>query len=115
MLYQDLATLSIVDISCDNFEYVFSRSLKKKVIRDNDSISKISASISRTIQQKNYAKSINVRIKMIMIYQSKKNDTICSNASVISVNNKIYRIDRDFSNLLIKLTGSKYFFDNSNN
>jgi len=111
IIYEDFTTLSPLRISCDEFENVFSKSLKEKVIINKDTISKIKAFINKTKRQNKYAKNIDTRFKLILIYQSHKNDTICGNGNVISLKNKIYRIDKDFSSLLIKITDSKYFFE----
>jgi len=113
IIYEDMSTLSPLRISCDKFEYVFSKSLKEKVIIRKETISKIISFINKTKRQKKYAKNIDARFKLILVYQSHNNDTICGNVSVINIDNKIYRIDKDFSNFLIKLTDSEYFTNNS--
>ncbi|MCM4173546.1 hypothetical protein DHD32_18920 [Arenibacter sp. TNZ] len=107
ILYENLTTQTFTRVACNELEQIFDKVLKKKILKDKSSISEITESIDRTVRQGNYTENIDVRFKMILIYQSKKSDTICGNGSVISVKNKNYRIDKDFTNLLKNLTDTE--------
>lgn len=107
IFYENLTTQTFTRVSCNELEQTFDEGLRKKVLKDKNSIGEIIKLIDRTIQQKNYTDNIDVRFKMILTYQSKERDTICGNGSVISVKNKNYRIDKDFTNLLKNLTDTE--------
>ena len=107
IFYENLTTQTFKRVSCNELEQIFNKVLNKKVLKNKSSIREITESIDRTIKQKNYTDNIDVRFKMILVYHSKKNDTICGNGSVISIENKNYRIDKDFTNLLKELTDTK--------
>jgi len=107
ILYENLTTQTFTRIACNELEQTFDKVLKKKAFKDKSSINEIIESVDRTVRQGNYTDNIDVRFKMILIYQSKKSDTICGNGSVISVKNKNYRVDKEFTNLLKNLTDTE--------
>lgn len=107
ILYENLTTQTFARVACNELEQMFDKVLKKKILKDKSHISEITESIDRTVRQGKYTDNIDVRFKMILIYKSEKSDTICGNGSVISVKNKNYRIDKDFTNLLKNLTDTE--------
>ena len=103
LIYQDLNTLTFSRVLCSEMEQVFN--LKKKVINSSKIINKIQLFLEKTIKQKKMMSKIDARFKMILIYNSNnKKDTICGSGFAIKINNKVYRINKDFSNLLKVLT-----------
>lgn len=84
ILYENLTTQTFKRVACNELEQIFDKVLKKRILKDKSHISEITESIDRTVRQGNYTDNIDVRFKMILIYQSKKSDTICGNGTILS-------------------------------
>ncbi len=107
IIYEDLFTLTMSRVSCDEMEKTFQKVIKSKHIVNQSDVRLITELIDKTKNNNNRTVNLDVRYKMIINYLYKANDTICGNGSVIQINQVNYLISKEFSDLLIDLTDSE--------
>lgn len=106
LLYEDLNTLTFQQVTCEKLNNTFK--LKRREIKNTDTINLLINAINRTIKQNKTGYNIDARYKIIIKYNNKNQDTLCGGLLSIKINNNIYAIDNAFTNLLEKLTNTKY-------
>ncbi|WP_298753799.1 hypothetical protein [uncultured Psychroserpens sp.] len=105
--YVNLYMTSTTRVSPKKFDSTFGLMKKQKVIENDNQIKSFSEFLNETISSNKKTESINVRLKITVIYEDNKEEVYYTGLNKILIEEVSFLLTDDFKNFLIKITESK--------